>query len=109
MTSNPLVAARCGRRDAVAKQIGDAGPHREAVANGWANHALLLADDGLAPETGRRVIPGLTSQIDPKRSLVRSSRRSSSLNLLTSAQGIRQDRLVCGLPRASRVVLDPRR
>ena len=67
MTANPLVAARCGRRDAVAKLIGDAGPHREAVANGWANHAQLLADDGLAPETGRRVIPGLTSQIDPQR------------------------------------------
>ena len=48
MTANPLVAARCGRRDAVAKLIGDAGPHREAVANGWANHAQLLADDGLA-------------------------------------------------------------
>ena len=30
----------------------------------WANHAQLFADDGLS-KTGRWIIPGLTSQIDP--------------------------------------------
>jgi hypothetical protein len=62
MTANPLFAARCGRRDAVAKLVGN----------------RLRADVGLAPETGRWVIPGLTSEIDPERPsacLTRSPRR----------------------------------
>ena len=34
MTANSVVAVRCGRRDAVAKLIGNSWPHRDAIARG---------------------------------------------------------------------------
>jgi hypothetical protein len=66
MTANPLLrhavggGMRCCETDW--QQLG-----RIEKSCAWcANHLQLRADDGLAPETGRWVLPGLTSQIDPK-------------------------------------------